>query len=118
MEMRNLGGRQIPNSHNPRRKVPRAPISLIPFFDAFVGHVNIPIWNTNMNSQSGIDAPLSTILCMLVQSVADGRWRTVSVVQRASPLFLIIFLCWITCSVLLAMRGSGWSYFGGLAIGS
>lgn len=76
MEMRNLGGRQIPNSHNPRSKVPSAPISLIPFFDAFVGHVNIPIWNTNMNSESGIDAPQNTILCMLGQSVADGRWRT------------------------------------------
>lgn len=73
MEMRNLGGRQIPNSHNPRRKVPSAPISLIPSFDAFVGHVNIPIWNTNMNSESG---PQSTILCMLGQSAADGRWRT------------------------------------------
>lgn len=86
MEMRNLGGRQIPNSHNPRRKVPSAPISLIPLFDAFVGHVNIPIWNTNMNSESGIDAPQSTII-VYVRSV--DRWRMVgggqlSVGQRES----------------------------------
>ena len=82
MEMRNLGGRQIPNSHNTRRKVPSAPISLIPSFDAFVGHVNIPIWNTNMNSQSGIDAPQSTII-VYVRSVGGG-WSVADSVSRSA----------------------------------